>query len=114
MNSNIQTALEALEAERSELQQQLTWIDARIADFRAVAPPPAPQRSRARRVARRSNGNGANGREIIVAYLADHPGSTAGAVAAGTGLRRNSVSTLMTKLSGEGVLVKQTRGYAVA
>jgi len=47
----------------------------------------------------------------IVDYLKEHPGSTAGNVAKGLNLQRNSVSTRLTQMAKAGEIKKATRGY---
>jgi hypothetical protein len=47
----------------------------------------------------------------IVGFLAKHPGSTAGEVAKGLNLTRDSVSARLTKLAKEGEIKKADRGY---
>jgi predicted transcriptional regulator len=50
-------------------------------------------------------------RSAITDYLNKHPGSTAGEVAKGLNLQRNSVSTRLTQMAKAGEIKKATRGY---
>lgn len=123
VSSNIQQAIDALQAERAAVQQQLDWLDARIAEFaqldaplRPVVPEPEPEPSApapARRGRASRNGSRSRMSETVVAFLSDHPASTAGEIAAELGLKRNSVSTLLSKLRQQGQLVKRDRGYSL-
>ena len=47
----------------------------------------------------------------ITDYLKKHPGSTAGDLAKGLNLQRNSVSTRLTQMAKAGEIKKATRGY---
>ena len=47
----------------------------------------------------------------IVDYLGKHPGSTAGDVAKGLNLKRNSVSTRLTQMAKSGKIQRAERGY---
>src|SRR5436305_13325338 len=94
--------IEALEAERADVQERLAWIDAQLVEFRRSAGEPAQPAGRASRraTARRAStrraaarGRQGNTKAKIIAFLTKHPSSTAGDVARGLNLNRNSVST---------------------
>ena len=79
------------------------------------APPPRSQRratavraSKRRATARVRKGDT---EASIVGFLAKHPGSTAGEVAKGLNLGRDSVSARLTKLAKAGEIKKADRGY---
>jgi hypothetical protein len=79
------------------------------------APPPRSQRratavraSKRRATARVRKGDTDSS---IVGFLAKHPGSTAGEVAKGLNLKRDSVSSRLTKLAKAGEIKKADRGY---
>jgi DNA-binding MarR family transcriptional regulator len=77
-----------------------------------------PSRSARRSTARRASSRrrSARGRQSdtasrIVAYLEKHPNSTAGDLAKGLNLKRNSVSTKLTQMAKAGQIKKAERGY---
>jgi predicted transcriptional regulator len=119
--SRIQQVIDALEAERAELQEHLAWLDEQIKEFHAHhdgAAPTAPARSGRRATARRASTRRATARTrqvdtktSIVEFLGKHPGSTAGQVAKGLNLNRGSVSTRLTQLAKSGEIKKAARGY---
>jgi hypothetical protein len=91
--SRIQQVIDALEAERADLQERLAWLESQINEFRErhgdQRSAPA-QRSVRRATARRASTRRATARQRrddirgrIIAYLKDHPQSTAGDVAKG-------------------------------
>lgn len=50
----------------------------------------------------------------VLGYLAEHPGSSASAIADALGLKRNSTSTRLTQMAKAGLIVKSDgRGYKV-
>lgn len=119
--------IEALEAERAQAASHLAWIDEQLATFRehaasgAVGEAPArpPARSTRRQTAKRASTRRASARQVkrdagadIIAYVTKHPGSTAGDVAKGLNLNRNSVATKLSVLVKAGELTKADRGYA--
>ena len=130
--SRMSQIIEALEAERAELQARLAWIDAQIDEFRrhdaaakgasndggttrrkrTPATATATARSTKRPRTSRSAGQGSDMRSQIVAYLNAHPNSTAGDIATGLGLKRNSTSTRLSQMAKEGLVTKAERGYA--
>jgi len=79
---------------------------------------PAPPRSKRRATAVRASKRRATARvrkgdteASIVAFLAKHPESTAGEVAKGLNLKRDSVSKRLIKLARAGEIKKADRGY---
>jgi DNA-binding MarR family transcriptional regulator len=68
-----------------------------------------PGRASSRRQAARSRQSDTATR--IVDYLAKHPGSTAGDLAKGLNLKRNSLSTKLTQMAKAGRITKADRGY---
>lgn len=129
--SRMQQVIKALEAERAEVMERLAWLDQTIEEFRArengppptEVPAPAPAAKRAVRrgtAARASNRRHAardlkpDPAELILAFLREHPGSTAGAVAKGLNGSRSTVAAQLVKLDKTGDVVKgATKGYSV-
>jgi hypothetical protein len=129
--SRMQQVIKALEAERAEVQERLAWLDQTIEEFRArengppateiPTPAPAPKRAVRRGTAERASNRRSVARELkpdpterIIAFLRDHPGSTAGAVAKGLNGSRSTVAAQLAKLDKTGDVVKgSTKGYSV-
>jgi hypothetical protein len=99
-----------------------TWSgsSAKSAEFRerhGNGPVPgqrAVRRSTARRAStRRATARSRRGdtKAAITDYLKKQPGSTAGDLAKGVNLQRNSVSTRLTQMAKAGEIKKATRGY---
>ena len=118
--SRMQQVIDALEAEREEVQERLEWLERQIGEFRERhqnGPAPhqrAVRRSTARRAStRRATARSRHGdtKAAITDYLKKHPGSTAGEVAKGLNLQGNSVSTRLTQMAKAGEIKKATRGY---
>jgi predicted HTH transcriptional regulator len=114
--------IDALEAERADVKERLEWIETQITAFRerhgGEAPTVVPARSNRRSTARRASSRRQTARSRqsdtaarIVDYLAKHPGSTAGDLARGLDLKRNSVSTRLTQMAKAGQIKKAERGY---
>jgi hypothetical protein len=140
--SRIKQVIDALEAERADVQERLAWLDRQIAEFReygdnGVRATPereddsplrrndedvaasAPKRSMRRATARRASTRRATARERqgdvkgqILKYLAGHPESTAGDVAKAVSGNRNTISTRLSKMARDGEIVKADKGYA--
>lgn len=124
--SRIKKIIETLEAERSDVQDRLEWLDNQLKEFRehhaeqqAAPTAPAP-RSNRRATAKRASARRAAARTVkrdvagdIIDFLAKHPNSTAGDVAKGLNLNRNSVAARLTQMTKAGEIVKAQRGYAV-
>jgi Winged helix-turn-helix DNA-binding len=119
--SRMKQVIEALEAERADVQERLAWLDAQLAEFRRHAGEPARPASRAprRATARRASTRRATARSRqgdtkakIVAFLTKHPSSTAGEVARGLNLNRNSVSTRLAAMAKAGEIAKAAKGYS--
>jgi predicted transcriptional regulator len=121
--SRMEQVIEALEAERNEVREHLEWLERQIATFRerhSASSAPVAGRSRRRATARRASTRRASARSRqtdrgtqISGYLRDHPGSTAGDIAKGLNLNRNSVSTRLTQMAKAGTIKKAKRGYQV-
>ena len=124
--SRMKQVIEALEAERDDAKERLEWIEAQIKAFKdragdaasSVSLPSVSSRSKRRATARRAGTRRAAARSHqsdtatrIVEYLGKHPGSTAGDLAKGLDLRRNSVSTKLTQMAKQGKIKKAQRGY---
>jgi predicted transcriptional regulator len=110
--SRIKQVIDTLEAERNDVKKRLEWLEGQIKAFRdhagdAIAS--APSRASVRRTTARSRQSDTRAR--IVEYLAKHPGSTAGDIAKGLNLKRNSVSTRLTQMAKAGEIKKADRGY---
>jgi predicted transcriptional regulator len=120
--SRMKQVIDVLEAERDDVKERLDWLEKQITAFRARhgadAAPSAPARSQRRSTARRASSRRSEVRSrqsdtgaLIVDYLAKHPGSTAGDLAKGLNLKRNSVSTRLTQMAKAGEIQKADRGY---
>jgi predicted transcriptional regulator len=123
----MQQIIDALEAERAEVQERLTWLDRQLAEFRdrqadhrspsAQQVSPAPRsvrRATAQRAsARRSTARQRRGdlQERIGDYLKDHPQSTAGDVAKGLNANRNTIATRLSQMVKQGDIAKAEKGY---
>jgi hypothetical protein len=82
----------------------------------ASAPPRSVRRATARRASRRrAAARGLHGDEetIVLDFLADHPGSTAGDLARHLNLDPDSVSTRLTHLVGIDEITRAAHGYTV-
>jgi hypothetical protein len=123
--SRITQIIETLEAEKADLQRRLDWVDGQLDSFRehasteVVAAGSAPKRSTRRATARRASSKRATARKLkrdlgeeIVLFLEQHPNSTAGDIAKGLNLNRNSVATRLTQMTKAGTIAKAERGYA--
>jgi hypothetical protein len=122
--SRIQQVIEALEAERTDVQQRLQWLDKQIQEFRdhhrrggtaAARPARSSRRASSRRATTpRATGGRRRGetKGKIIAFLKEHPGSTAGDVASGLKMNRNTVATRLTQLSKSGDIKKAAKGYS--
>jgi hypothetical protein len=108
--SRIQQVIDTLEAERGELQERLAWLDQQINEFQVHnGNHGAPARSVRRSTARRASHRRATARSrqsdikaVIIDFVAEHPGSTAGDVAKTLNLNPGSVSTRLTQLAKTG------------
>jgi hypothetical protein len=124
--SRMKQVIDVLEAERDDVKERLEWIETQIKAFRdrhgegatPTAAPAAPARSRRRSAARRASSRRSTARSRqsdtaarIVEYLEKHPGSTAGDLAKGLDLKRNSLSTKLTQMARSGQIKKAQRGY---
>jgi Fic family protein len=122
--SRMQQVIDALEAERAETQEHLAWVEQQITEFHAHNGGPsaaAPARSTRRATARRASKRRATARTrqtdtkaSIIAFLGQHPGSTAGDIAKALNLNAGSVSTRLTQLAKRGEIQKASRGYRTA
>jgi hypothetical protein len=117
----MQQVIDALEAERADLQERLAWLEIQINEFRErhgdERAKPA-QRSVRRATARRASTRRATARQRrgditgrIIDYLKDHPQSTAGDVAKGLNANRNTIATRLSQMAKEGEVAKASRGY---
>jgi hypothetical protein len=121
--SRMQQVIEALEAERADLQERLAWLDYQIEEFRerhgdARATP--PRRSVRRATARRASTRRATARQRkgdvagrIIDYLKDHPQSTAGDVAKALNANRNTTATRLSQMAKTGEITKAPKGYTL-
>jgi predicted transcriptional regulator len=117
----MKTVIDALEAERQDAKERLEWVEKQLKAFRdraGDALPSVPSRSSRRSSARRASTRRSSARSRqgdtasrIVDYLAKHPNSTAGDLAKGLNLKRNSVSTKLTQMAKAGQIKKAERGY---
>jgi hypothetical protein len=119
--SRIQQVIDTLEAERAEVQDRLAWLDQQISEFQshngesaASAPARSTRRATARRASKRratARGRQTDTKTSIVAFLTQHPQSTAGDVAKALNLNAGSVSTRLTQMAKRGEIQKASRGY---
>jgi len=100
----IQQVIDTLEAECAELRERVAWLEAQLTEFQAR------QQEAAAQVPARSRQ--LDTKATIIAFLAEHPGSTAGEVAKGLDLNRASVSNRLSALAKLGEIRKAERGYA--
>jgi hypothetical protein len=109
--SHMQQVVEALQAERAEVKEHLDWLDQQIEEFRGRL----ENGARRRAVATRTNGgNGTRDtRARIKDFLRMHAESTAGEVAKGLDMNRNSVATRLTQMARAGEIQKARRGYSI-
>jgi DNA-binding transcriptional ArsR family regulator len=117
---DIRRQIDARIAELRPLVEEAASLNAALAALdRGV---PTPGRA-SRRVTPRSAGSSGGGqgrrrrrrgetRELLLAHLRTHPGSTAGDVAKALGLKRSSVGTRLTQLAKSGQVTKAERGYS--
>jgi hypothetical protein len=93
--------------EAAGLEAALAALDGSTTPTRATRPARATRRRQRDRPPRRGQT-----RELVIAHVRAHPGSTAGDVATALGLNRNSVATRLAHLAKSGELTKAARGYA--
>lgn len=120
--SRMKQVIDALEAERADVKERLEWLEMQIEAFRerhgGEGPTVVPARSGRRSAARRASSRRQTARSRqsdtaarIVDYLDKNPGSTAGDLAKGLNLKRNSLSTKLTQMAKAGQIQKADRGY---
>ena len=119
--SRMQQVIAALEAERDDAKERLDWLETQLKAFKERATnalPSVPSRSNRRATARRASNRRKTARSRqgdtatrIVDYLGKHPNSTAGDLAKGLDLKRNSVSTKLTQMAKQGKIKMAPRGY---
>jgi len=120
----IKQIIETLEAERADVQRQLEFLDTQLDEFRShlaeqeTAPVKPSPRSNRRATAKRASARRAAARTVkrdiateVAEFLKEHPHSTAGDVAKGLNLNRNSVATRLSQMAKAGEIVKAKRGY---
>jgi hypothetical protein len=120
--SRMQQVIDTLEAERAEVQDHLAWLDQQIKEFDAHngrSTATAPVRSVRRATARRASNRRATARSrhgdttaSMIAFLAQHPGSTAGDLAKGLNLNPGSAASRLSQLAKAGEIKKASRGYS--
>jgi hypothetical protein len=118
----IQQVIDTLEAECAELRERLARLEAQLNEFQArqqdaagEVPPRSLRRATARRASKRravARSRQLDMKTSIIAFLQEHPGSTAGEVAKGLDLNRGSVSNRLSALAKLGEIRKAERGYA--
>jgi hypothetical protein len=102
--------LRPLAREASDLQRAL--------DALSQVPLVAPGDGRSRRprsnqrASSRARSPRGDAKARVIEFVTSNPGSTAGDVARGLGLNRNSVATRLAQLAKSGELAKAERGYA--
>ena len=98
-----------------DAEQQEQAIHAHNGGSAAAAPARSVRRATARRASnRRATARSRQGdpKASIIDFLAQHPGSTAGDLAKGLNLNRESVSTRLTQLAEAGEINKASHGYS--
>ena len=121
--SRMQQVLDALQAERAEVKEHLDWLDQQIRSFRGRlsgdSVPAATSRAGRRQTARRASTRRSTARSRqgdtkaqVIEYLRKHDGATAGDVAKGLNMNRNSVATRLTQMVKAGDIKKAARGYS--
>jgi predicted transcriptional regulator len=117
----MQQVVDALQAERDEVKKHLDWLDEQITNFRSRLGDASATTSRARRrqTSRRASARRATTRSRqgdtkaqVIEYLRKHDGATAGDVAKGLNMNRNSVATRLTQMVKAGEIKKAARGYS--
>jgi hypothetical protein len=102
-------------AEGKDAKPQEQAIPAHDAGWAAAAPARSVRRATARRASnRRATARSRQGdsEASIIAFLVQHPGSTAGDLARGLNLTLEEVSTYLTKLARAGEIRKASHGYS--
>lgn len=119
MAPRTQQQIDTLETALAELRERLDTLEARVASDSAAGELGPPARSLRRASARRASRRRAQARALqtderaaVLAYLAAHPGSTAGELAKALDMERSIVSSRITQLVRLGEVAKLERGYA--
>ncbi|HEY5389035.1 MAG TPA: MarR family transcriptional regulator [Solirubrobacteraceae bacterium] len=117
MAPRTQQQIDTLETALAELRERLDTLEARVASDSGELAPPARslRRASARRASRRraqARALQTDERAAVLAYLAAHPGSTAGELAKALDMERSIVSSRITQLVRLGEVAKLDRGYA--
>jgi predicted ArsR family transcriptional regulator len=117
---DIRKQIDARIAELRPLVEEAASLDAALAALDRSAPVAGgvPTRRKPRSGGSAGSGRGrrrrrrGETRELLLAHLRAHPGSTAGDVAKALGLKPSSVATRLTQLTKSGQVTKVERGYA--
>jgi biotin operon repressor len=101
----------------ASLQDRLSRIDAELERGGTSGAAPQrkspPGRKRANKP-RRTRARRGDTQQAVLRYLAEHPGSSASAIADALGFKRNSTSTRLTQMAKAGLIVRSDgRGYEV-
>jgi biotin operon repressor len=114
--SQIDAELAVLDTLRSERSRVAAAIEALESSGALGTVPPrksSPRRSQADKQ-RRGRARRGDTQSAVLGYLAEHPGSSASAIADALGLKRNSTSTRLTQMAKAGLIVRSAgRGYEV-
>jgi hypothetical protein len=116
---DIRKQIDARIAELRPLVEEAGSLDAALVALDREVPPgrasrrerPRSGRSAGSAQGRRPRRRGET-RELLLAHLRTHPGSTAGDVAKALGLKPSSVATRLTQLTKSGQVRKAERGYS--
>lgn len=104
---------EALRSERSRVSAAIEALERGGTSGAAPQRKSPPGRNRANKP-RRTRARRGDTQQAVLRYLAEHPGSSASAIADALGLKRNSTSTRLTQMAKAGLIVRSDgRGYEV-
>lgn len=109
--THIDAELATFTALREERERLVAAIDALEAGAPVSADKRRPRRQTSGRAKRTTRPRGQT-QSAVLSHLAEHPGSSASAIADALGLKRNSTSTRLTQMAKSGLIVKsEGRGY---
>lgn len=104
---------DALQSERGRVAAAIEALEAGGSSSVVRPRKSSPRRKQAPKPRRSRAGRG-DTQNAVLGYLAEHPGSSASAIADALGLKRNSTSTRLTQMAKAGLIVKSDgRGYEV-
>lgn len=102
---------DALHSERSRVAAAIDALEG-VGSSDTVRPAKPTRRRSQETGSRRSRARRGDTQNAVLGYLAEHPGSSASAIADAVGLKRNSTSTRLTQMAKAGLIVRsEGRGY---